>query len=394
MKQSLTAAFVDAVKPPEQGSIDYFDVKCRGLALRVQSSGVKTFWFSYRFDKRARRMTIERYPDCALAEARTRADAARHSVALGTDPGVKVTARREPTFGEIAALYLAEARTRKRTADEDARALVHDVLPYWRDRKVSEITRLDCKEIVERVRERGAGPMSNRIIALISAVLNFAVDNDVIQFSPAVRLKKAEEKPRDRVLTFEEIRTLWTMLDKEPLKERSLFRLGLLTAARLGELNNLTWSEVDFVAAMWTLPASRSKNKIEHRVPLVGTALAILRELRESCPPDEPLVFRGQLRRRAPMNTMGTTLARLRAGGLDFRFHDLRRTMASLCASIGIPELTVSWLLNHSAKGVTSRVYLHYSHDNEKRAALERWDRALCKIVGLSVDSVVVQLHA
>ena len=82
---------------------------------------------------------------------------------------------------------------------------------------------------------------------------------------------------------------------------------------------------------------------------------------------------------------------RQRAALADFRFHDLRRTVASGMSAIGIPRLTISKLLNHTEGGVT-RIYDRHSYDSEKRQALLRWERHLTKIV--SGASNVIELHA
>jgi integrase len=149
--------------------------------------------------------------------------------------------------------------------------------------------------LIEKVAERGATVQANRVAALLSTLFNFALDRELVETNPALRLFNREaESVRDRVLSRDEIRTLWRDLDNLPLKERSIFGLGLLTAARKSEISDASWTEFDLDLGWWAIPAARVKNKKEHRLPIVGMALQILRERRAATPENDPLVFSGE----------------------------------------------------------------------------------------------------
>jgi len=82
----LTDLLIRALPTPSQVSTQYPDAKCQGFGIRVSSKGVKTFYYRYELNGSAFRMTIGRYPDVKLADARLKADQARILVKAGIDP--------------------------------------------------------------------------------------------------------------------------------------------------------------------------------------------------------------------------------------------------------------------------------------------------------------------
>jgi integrase len=198
------------------------------------------------------------------------------------------------------------------------------------------------------------------------------------------------EQQRDRVLSEDEIRQLWNALETERPWSAAIFRLGILTAQRRGEILGMKWEELDLTARWWTVPAERAKNGLAHRVPLAPQVLKILSALKAG-KHDPVYVFRGG-RIGRPIANLQKPLRRVKKNArLDFRFHDLRRTAASLMTGIGISRLVVSKILNHVERGITA-VYDRHSYDAEKRAALLKWERRAQHIV--SAKGKVIPLHA
>lgn len=259
--------------------------------------------------------------------------------------------------------------------------LALDLLPAWRDRKISKIGRRDIIAVLDAIVARGAPVQANRVQSLVSKMLNFAVGRGLLETNPAYRIpRSAQERSRDRVLSDGEIRALWLSLDAEPARVAAVFRLAILTAARRSEVLGMTWSELDLDSGWWTIPAQRSKNGLAHRIPLVPSALVVLRTLHDG-PHDAEFVFRGG-RLGAPVANPQKWIARIRqrADLEDFRMHDIRRTVASNLTGLGVPRLVVSKILNHVETGITA-VYDRHSYDAEKRAALFKWDARLAAIL-------------
>jgi integrase len=331
-----------------------------------------------------------------------RCSCARHGrawdIVKGSDPAAdRARAKADPTFGELAELYLkhhARAKKKPRSVLEDQRTLTANLLPAWRDRKLPTISRRDVIALLDEVVARGAPIQANRVKALCSTIFNFAIGRDLLEHNPAHRVPQpALERSRERRLSDDEIRRLWAALEPEPEKVQVFYRLALLTAARRGEILGMAWDEVDLDKGWWILPAARAKNGTEHRIPLSPTAIDLLRSLEAT--QKSPFVFAGG-RLGQPMKNPQVWAARIhaRAELTDFIFHDLRRSVASGMTSIGIERLTVSKILNHTEGGVT-RVYDRHSYDREKRTAVLKWEKHLNRLLtGYTNESNVVELHA
>jgi len=189
--------------------------------------------------------------------------------------------------------------------------------------------------------------------------------------------KPGVETQRDRVLSEDEIRAVWSACDAEPGIIADAFRLMLVTAQRRGEVLSMRWQDVD--RAWWTIPAEIAKNGRSHRVPLSPQALAILERRRESA--NGLWVFPSPTTEHAIENPQkAAERLRERSNVPDLRLHDFRRTAASLMTGMGTSRLTVKKILNHAERDVTA-IYDRHSYDPEKRSALEAWGRRLGAIV-------------
>lgn len=397
---NLTAAFVRSVKPNAKRT-DYFDADLPGFSLRVSEKGAKTWCVSYRFAGKWTRYTFGTYPVIGLAEAREKARDALHDAAHNINPAAKKAEdRRADTFEQLAASFIERySKKRKRSWKEDQRIIDNKLNPRIGTVKAKEVTRAQVREIVESIAER-APYEANRVLACIRRIYNWAISEDLVETNPCDRIPApGEERRRDRVLSEDEIKTLWKDLDNEQPQIAAVFKLRLLTAQRGGEVLSIEWKDLDLENGWWTIPAEKAKNGLSHRVPLSGQAVRIFQELRDQqdtseTRKDSKWVF--PARRFAGKNDHLDTVQkaveriRKRTGIEDFRAHDLRRTAASMMTSMGIPRLTVQKILNHVEPGVTA-VYDRHSYDKEKREALEVWSKRLALIVS---DLKVVEVKS
>jgi integrase len=386
MIAKLNARSVKRMKPTIGKRMDYHDSEVRGLTLRVTERGVKSWTVLYRHRGRLRRLTLGDAKVIGLADARERAREAIRSASKGEDPATDKKARkRAETIGDLATEYIERhAKRYKRSWREDARILKAEILPIWRQRAIKDITRRDVRVLVEAIAARGAGIMANRTTALLSKLFKFALDDELIEASPAVRITRpAAEQKRDRVLTEDELRALWKSFDALSPEMGAYFKLRALTAQRGGEVSSMRWHDVDLTSGCWTIPAERSKNGLAHRVPLSASALALLAGLYAKASRDAEHVLAGARGRRQQSEAAATFTVE------DFRGHDLRRTAASLMAGGGTPRLTIGKILNHVERDITA-VYDRHGYDAEKRIALDAWDRRLTGILAEKPTGAVV----
>jgi len=388
---------IRSIKPPANGTIDYFDDLTPGLSLRVTANDVRTWTVFYR-DKNARqkRLTLGRYPAVKLVDARELARNAQRTVAHGGDPVVEKRAAREVlTFGKLAEKYLEDyAKLSKKSWEEDERQINSDLLPKWKSRPAVDVKSEDLLAVLNAKVRNGAPVAANRLRALVSRIFTFGADQRLVPATanPVIGVKKpTKEASRDRVLTDDEIRRIWDACDTQNPYVSAWFRLRLVTAQRGGELLQMRWQDVDAKSHFWSIPGEYVKNAHGHRVYLNELA----RKTIATVPRDEksvwvfPKSFMGDYKhvgRRLAQSTRANIISESKATAgkrdrADVRGHDLRRTAASLMASGGVPRFVISRILNHSEEKDVTSVYDRYGYDSEKKAAMSFWNRQLAAIL-------------
>ena len=392
-KHKFSDRWLSAVKPTEN-RVDYWDTLTPGFGVRVGEGGRKAFVVMTRVDGQLRRFTLKpTYPQLSLADARKQAEKIVKDAQVGLDPAAAKLAERKAaqalrrnTFGAVAAAFMQDFAKNHRTRDEMQRKIDVELLPHWRDRPIASITRGDVKSLL-REKAHDGGYAANRLLALVSKIFTWALDEEIIQSSPAVRLPRlCKEEERERVLSADEIRVLWGAFTELGYPFGDLYKMMLLTAQRRGEVASMRWSQI--VPGSWSLPAAKAKTAAGHLVPLSSLA----REVLDGLPMMGEHLF--VARKDAPLQGWSKSKARLdRIVKLDepWQIEDMRRTAATHMRSLGIDRLVVSKILNHAESGIT-KVYDRFSADPEKAAALERWANRIKIIIGAKPEQNVVEL--
>ena len=407
MAQALTDRTLRSLIAATMHRHDLWDSTLSGFGVRLSPGGHCAFVVRYRVNGRLRRFTIGPYPRLSLADARQTARDALRDAQGGKDLAAeKIEARRAETFAELADEYIERHASKKRSGREDIRLLKgsphkkktgktpHEpIVKRWGSRKVKDIQRRDVRALLDDVSDR-APIMANRVLALVRKMFNFAIEHDWLDANPCQMVKRvAPERQRDRVLSEDEVRAVWKALNDERPMVAALFRLRLLTAQRGGELHGARWDEIDLKGGWWTIPATRAKNGLTHRVPLSPQAVRVLKALRANDSTAEYL-FPSRRKARLHIDHAQKAIERIaKRSGVDFCGHDLRRTAASLMVGAGVSRLVVSKILNHVETGVTA-VYDRHSYDREKRAALDLWGQRIARIVENRKRSNVVAFAA
>lgn len=369
-KVPMSALWLKNVPVPEGAAQDWTDIGYRGsgsLSLRVTRGGTKTWYFMYRYEGRLRRFKLGNHPSIKLGRARAMAISQSAEVHGGTDiAALKVGRREADTVGELFEKYLAEhaAKNHKDGGEYWQKVLNKHVTPFWKNLKPHDLKRKDLKRLLRRI---DGDVMKNRVIAVVTAVFNWAVEQEEIDSTPFARFKKVfAETSRDRKLSHEEIRKVW----KAESALQVLWRLLLLTGQRVGEVMQIHRSQID--GDLWIIPASSTKGKREHVVPLSKPARHIIDARLEKSDfvfpkkddPDTSMV--------AYSKGWGRMLNREKLSGITP--HDCRRTVATLLPRVnGIDQRRLKALLLNHADGSITKVYDLYDYLDEKREALDRW---------------------
>lgn len=259
----LTEQFVERVKPPVKGRVEYFDAAFPALALRHSQHDHKSFSVFYRMpgSSRLRRFTLGDYPRLKPSRARQLATEVLDQVRAGIDPGLlrqQAKADAPPadidSIGALVRDYLRQhiaPNCSGGTYLNTKRMLEVDVLKPWRGRKLDTISKRDAIALIDRVAE-DRPVHANRVLARLRAMFNWALAKDRIAASPITGIKApTKEKSRDRWLDDQEIVCFWQACEQIGYPFGSLFQTLLLTGQRLAETASMEWAEVDLDAKLW-----------------------------------------------------------------------------------------------------------------------------------------------
>lgn len=370
----LTDAIVRNAKPRDGKAVELADGASTGLSLVViPGAKVSKIWrLRFRVAGERKRVTIGRYPDFSLAEARAEAGRLRREVDQGGDPASDRAQRREaPTVLEACERYMSEhARPKRkpRTADGYQAQIDKHIGPAIGKVRIGELTRAKVEALHRKIGKDAPGA-ANRVIALLSAV---CVKAEIWGWrpggsNPCRKIEKFRGKKMERFLDAAERARLEAALVKAEKAGKvatgSIHAIRLLTwtGCRLGEIVGLTWDMVDVERACLRLPDSKTGAKV---VPLAPQAVALLRGLGRTSQyvcPSETGGELGNLQR-------AWRVIRKTAKLEDVRIHDLRHSFASDALNAGAPLALVGALLGHRSVLTTAR-YAHVADEALRRAA-------------------------
>lgn len=403
MPSRLTDKLIKSLKPYAKER-KVFDTTVRGLCVRVYPSGRKAFAFFFTNHlRKQRQVSIGDTSTVSLSDARDRARVFAAQVAQDLDPAErKSAARKAETIAELAERFLAHVKEhrKERTHKEYARQLRADVLPIWGSYKVQAIKPADVIALVESIKTRGARIAANRILALLSTMFAYAKDLRLIEHNPALGLRRpTKEVSRKRVLSDEEIRFVWKLLETEAYRSKALaLKLVMLSGVRPGEAASAMWQDLDFDKSLWMIPGTLTKNKEDHPVPLISPIRDVFTEARavasglhgEDC----RIVF-PRIGKDARISE--STLSRYFHDYIPEDFepftpHDLRRTVQTRLQNLGAPHEVLEKIAGHKLAGVAA-TYQRGDRLSDISKWLQRWHRELERIVEGRSETKVVSLR-
>ena len=402
-----------------------WDTEVKGFGLRIGANNSKAYVVEYRPGAGGRNATKRRYtigkhgspwtPDTARTEAKR----ILGLVADGKDPaGEKQSVRQKEgtLINDVFPIYMERyAKVRQKAWRETERVFELDVLPRIGKKDIAEVGRLDMVNLIDAVSDRGP-IMANRTLAYVRKFFNWSIERGYITTSPCAGIKPpGVAKARERSLDDDELAEVWKAAETLGDPWEAIAKLFILTAQRREEVVGMRWPELDLDKAIWTLPGERTKNKRAHEVPLVTTATDLLagRSRVTTIDPmtkkekQSPFVFTttgktavsGMSKVKTRID-VAIAMARVNAikeagGNPDdvkvmpgWCWHDLRRTATTGMARLGIHPHVADAILNHktgSIQGVAA-IYNRHAYTEERRRALEAWERHVLALVKGKAD--------
>ena len=408
--RDLTDAFLRTLRPPATGRLELRDARTPNLLLRVTARSMVWAVRARTRDGKRTNVTLGRYPAVGLAEARRRALATLAAIHRGADPIAEKRAARAEREARRTAPTVADrleqwqqaraARWSDRHAREVARIAASEIVPVLGDRPLAETNRADWIALIERKRRAGAPVAASLLLRVASAFLTYAETAGWIERSPLPRRAAAMLAPlpaaRERTLTDAEIVAIWRASAALAPTARAIVRLLILTGARRAEIGGLALGELDLEAGRWTLPATRAKNRRPLVRPLGPLAMAELRAVLPTGPVGAhhrlfgrvgagPFAGWSKLKRR--LDELSPELA-------PWRWHDLRRTVRTGLARLGVDRDTAELALGHvSHRSKVEQTYDRSDPSAAIAAALLRWQAHVAALVGEAEGAAVLPLR-
>ncbi|MBA3004544.1 MAG: DUF4102 domain-containing protein [Desulfurivibrio sp.] len=377
----LTDTQLRSIKPAAK-DIKLFDGG--GLFLLVTTAGGKLWRFKYRFGGREKLLTFGAYPQISLADARQKRDKARELVAQGIDPGA---AKKEQegvgnnTFAKLAAEwmeYKKASRFSVRHAERVWRSLENDIFPSLGHLPVAEISTKQIAEVIKQIESRGVRETAARALQKITAILQFAAKDERVSHNAARELRGTVETRRVEhmpAMTREDLPEFLRRLEVANVYAvtRLAIKMVLLTLTRTQEIRGAQWEEFDLDGRLWTIPASRMKMKMEHRVPLSVQALEVLEQLRPFSG-REKLCFPGHHdpSRMMSENAMLYALWRMGYRG-KATVHGFRATGSTILNERGFNPDAIERQLAHAERNKIRAAYHRSEYMEERRKMMDWW---------------------
>ena len=313
MATRLTDTVVKRLPVPAEGYEIAWDAQVAGFGVRVTAAGARSFILNYRTRLgRPRRFTIGTFPNWSTGAARDEARRLKTQIDRGGDPLGEIKAgRAAPTVADLCDRFIAEHLPRKKPSTRHTYRLQIDneIRPALGRLKVAEVTYSDADGLHRRLTARGTPYRANRVIALLSRMFSMAIKWRMRADNPVKGIERNQEHKRHRYLSAPELARLTTALAE--LRDQgaaNAVRLLLLTGARRGELLAARWADVDLDAGVWSKPASTTKTKVLHRVPLSKAACKLLTEMRKQV--DGDWLFPARQGHRTASKTPGSCCAK------------------------------------------------------------------------------------
>jgi integrase len=393
-KRRLTELAVRKLQP-EAAAFVVWDIHQRGLAIRVQPTGARSWYAVYSRHGRSRWLRLGDAGAIGLADARTLAAKTMLAVAMGHDPAAEKRAERGAgTFAELAEKYVDQHAKKHNKSWRQGDTLVSRyATPRWGKLQAASIARGDVKALMAYIE---APVLANQVLAAVSAVFTWAANEELITSNPCRGVARNPTKSRERVLADSEMPLFWSAFDDSGLVVGTALKIILLTGQRPGEVAHMRREHIK--DGWWTMPGEPvpglhwpgTKNAQGHRVWLAAPVQALLAEIGDG---DMGFVFHGG--RGGPIHDLTEAMRAICAklGAERATPHDLRRTFSTTVAALGFGRDALNRVTNHREGGIAS-VYDRHGYAEENKRVMEAVAARIMTLVeGRPADEKVVRLR-
>lgn len=371
----------------------------KGLYFVVPDSGGPYWALRYSAGDKRKQMTLGQYSDMSLADARTEAEVLKRELRQGVDPLIAKQRQKWTGITSVNDLfqdwYGNDLLPRLKHPGIPARIFNKDIKPVIGELKIQDVTALDVREVIHRVRDSGRPTIANDALGYMKQLFNHAVKLELTANNPAFPFTINDaggiEESRARALNLDEIEHVFKVfrkhLDSFGRDNYLSCCLFLVLGNRKSELCEAPWSEFNLEQRIWHLPETRVKTGIPISIPLPDQAMEWLSELKVRSLGSE-YVFPARRRSKRPHmgpDTLNRAISKLfgREPGRKvqppnmmgdikhFTVHDLRRTFRTQASAVGTPRRIARLCTNHRQGGVDG-TYDRWEYFEERKVAHQK----------------------
>ena len=392
----LTAQDVKNAKPREK---DYKLFDGRGLYLQVTPSGGKHWKLKYRFGGKERKVSIGAYPEITLAKARSRREEIRTMLAQGIDPNEAKRQQNEAdkaeaskarnTFYKVSQAWWRDyaSQVSEKYHDRLQSSMRNYIYPFIKDQPIDEVKRLDIVEILEHLKSQGVLETARRTAMQLNQIYKYAVTHEYVphniiaDIDVHLILGKKIIKNYPAPTRIEEIRGLLRAIDDYTgdYTTRMALRVLPYVFVRSYNIRHMEWSEIDWEAREWNIPAEKMKMKTAFTLPLPDQVITLLEELRYNS--TSPRYVFPSLRghgRPLSNNTLSASLRRMGYTKDEIVPHSFRAIFSTIANEHisgdhrhGYHKEVIEACLAHKEPSKTTSAYNRAEYREEKRGLMQ-----------------------
>lgn len=361
----------------------------KGLFLLITPKGAKYWRLKYRYNGKEKLLALGVYDETMLKDARDKRDEARRQLANGIDPGLAKQAKKqshksaaENCFEKIAREWFAKFSPQwtPKHANRIMRQFEKEIFPWLGNNAISEITPPQILSVLRRIENRGAIETAHRAQQTCSQVFRYAVVTGRVERDTSADLRgalpPARKKHHASLTDTKAVGDLLRAINdyQGHFVTKCALRLAPILFVRPGELRHAEWSEFDFEAAEWRIPAEKMKMRVKHIVPLSSQSIKILREL-QPLTGDGKYLFPCVRTPKRPMseNTVNAGLRRLGYTKEEMTGHGFRSMASTLLNEQGWNSDAIERQLAHAERNNIRAAYNYAEYLSERRKMMQHW---------------------
>jgi len=408
LSHKITKSYVDRLSTPETGQTFVRDSELKGFAVRITSTGAKSFILEKRIDGKVKRLTLGRYPELTVEQARKEAHKLLGQIAMGRNPPAekKSEALQGTTLQQAFDDFIAVRKKLKARTLYDYQRIMKTVFADWQNKAMLQINKDMVAKRHSKIGAEHGEAYANLSMRFLRALFNFAIaqyedgnGHSILRENPVIRLTQTRAwyrvERRQTVIKPHELEPWFTTVmnqkndvtsqNRETIRDYLL--LVLFTGLRREEAAKMTWKNVDLKAR--TLKVTDTKNHQDHTLPLSDFLFDLLQQRKNNA--INEFVFQ-RANGTGYISEQRKQLAKIiKESGVSFTIHDLRRTFVTVAESLDISAYAVKRLVNHKMSSDITAGYI-VTDVERLRLPMQKITDYMLKCAGYKPSATITEL--